>query len=99
MATSKCLPVLYLLITLPASTPIFAAPASRPACTRAMSGARSFSVAWQQVFALAGALGGEHRVAAGDQPLAGEVRAGDLGQVLLIEQATAAAARRRPSAS
>jgi hypothetical protein len=40
----------------------------------------------QQVFPLASALSGQHRVAAGDQPLAGEVRAGDLGQVLLIEQ-------------
>ena len=45
MATSKCLPVLYLLITLPTSTPIFAAPVSRPAWTRAVTGASSFSVA------------------------------------------------------
>jgi hypothetical protein len=41
----------------------------------------------QQVLAFAGAIGGQDRVAAGDQPLAGVVRAGDLGQVLLIEQA------------
>src|SRR5262249_17714400 len=40
----------------------------------------------QQVFALADALFGEDGVAAADQPLAGEIRAGDLGQVLLIEQ-------------
>ena len=40
----------------------------------------------QQVLARAGAVGGQDRVAAGDQPLAGVVRAGDLGQVLLIEQ-------------
>src|SRR4029077_6853167 len=39
----------------------------------------------QQVLALAGPLFGEHRVTAADEPLAGEVRAGDLGQVLLIE--------------
>ena len=52
-----------------------------------MTGASSFSVACEQVLALAGAVGGQHRVAAGDQPLAGEVRAGDLGQVLLVEQA------------
>src|SRR4029077_16734794 len=34
----------------------------------------------EQVLAGAGAVGGQHRVAAGDQPLAGEVRRGDLGQ-------------------
>ena len=45
MVTSKCLAVLYLLITLPTSTPIGPAPASRPARTRAMMGASSFSVA------------------------------------------------------
>ncbi len=45
MVSSKCLPVLYLLIILPASTPIAAAPDSRPAWTRAMRGASSFSVA------------------------------------------------------
>src|SRR5260221_635077 len=45
MVTSKCLAVLYLLITLPTATPISPAPASRPAATRAMMGASSFSVA------------------------------------------------------
>ena len=40
----------------------------------------------QEVFAFAGAFAGQDGVAAGDQPLAGEVRGGDLGQVLLIEQ-------------
>jgi len=40
----------------------------------------------QQILALAGALGGQQRVPAGDQPLAGVIRAGDLGQVLLVEQ-------------
>ena len=45
MVTAKCLPVLYLVITLPTSTPIGPAPASRPAWTRAMMGASSFSVA------------------------------------------------------
>jgi hypothetical protein len=34
-----------------------------------------------------GALLGEHRIAAADQPLAGEVFGGDLGQVLLVEEA------------
>ena len=45
MVTAKCLPVLYLLITLPTSTPIGPAPVSFPAWTRAMRGASSFSVA------------------------------------------------------
>ena len=40
----------------------------------------------QQAFALAGPLGFQERVHAGHQPLAGEVRGGDLGQVLDIEQ-------------
>ena len=40
----------------------------------------------QQVLASAGPVRGQHRVAAGDQPLAREVTGGDLGQVLLIEQ-------------
>src|SRR5207253_4572037 len=40
----------------------------------------------QEFFAGAGAVGGQDRVAAGDQPLAGEVGGGDLGEVLLIEQ-------------
>ena len=62
-----------MLITLPTSTPIGPAPDSRPAWTRAMMGASSFSVACEQVLALAGPVGGQHRVAAGDQPLAGEV--------------------------
>ena len=51
-----------------------------------MIGASSFSVAASRSCAGAGAVGGQHRVAAGDQPLAGEVLGGDLGQVLLVEQ-------------
>ena len=87
MVTAKCLAVLYLLITLPTSTPMGPAPVSLPARTRAMRGARSFSVAASRSCALAGAVGGQDRVAAGDQPLAGEVIGGDLGEVLLIEEA------------
>ena len=40
----------------------------------------------EERFALAGAFGFQERVLAGYQPLAGEVRGGDLGQVLDIEQ-------------
>jgi hypothetical protein len=61
--------------------------ASLPERTRARTGASSFSGGGQQVLAGAGAVGGQHRVAAGDQPLALEIAGGDLGQVLLVEQA------------
>ena len=44
------------------------------------------AVGGQQVLALAGAFFGQDGVAAGDEPLAGEVRGADLGQVLLVEQ-------------
>ena len=40
----------------------------------------------EEALALAGPLGFQERVLAGHQPLAGEVRGGDLGQVLGIEQ-------------
>ncbi len=50
-------------------------------------GGEQFLGGGEQVFALAGPLGGQHRVAAGDQPLAGEVIGGDLGEILLIEEA------------
>jgi len=40
----------------------------------------------QEFAALAGAVGGQQGVAAGDQPLAGVVGVGDLGQVVLVEQ-------------
>ncbi len=40
----------------------------------------------QELVALAGPLGGQGRVAAGHEPLAGVVGVGDLGQVGLVEQ-------------
>ena len=40
----------------------------------------------EQVLAGAGPVGGQDRVAAGDEPLAGELGRGDLGEVLLVEQ-------------
>ena len=40
----------------------------------------------QQLFAFAGAFGGEVGIAADDQPLAGEVGRGDAGHVALVEQ-------------
>ena len=49
-------------------------------------GGEQFLGGGEQVFAVAGAVGGQDRVAAGDQPLAGEVIGGDLGEILLIEE-------------
>jgi len=43
--------------------------------------------AGEQLFAGAGPVGFQHRVVAADQPLAGVVRAGDLGEPVDIEQA------------
>ena len=86
MVTAKCLPVLYLVITLPTSTPISPAP-----CRRRLDpgdeGGEQLLGGGEQFLAGAGAVGGQDRVAAGDQPLAGEVRRGDLGEVLLVEEA------------
>ncbi len=88
MVTSKCLWVSYLLMSLPASTPIVAAPVSRPAdLDPGDEGGEQLLDRLQQVLALAGAVGGRRGVAASDQPLAGVVIGGDLGQVLLVEEA------------
>ena len=86
MVTAKCLPVLYLLITLPTSTPIGPAPASRPAWTRAIRGASSFSVAASRssrVRARSAASTGLRQATSRSPGKSG----GDLGQVLIIEQA------------
>ena len=72
MVTAKCLPVLYLLITLPTSTPIGPAPVSL-AVDPGEDGGQQLLGGGQQVVAGAGPVGGQDRVAAGDQPLAGEV--------------------------
>jgi hypothetical protein len=74
-------------MTTPTASPICAVPRSGPRlrATAAWTRARSLS-GGQQVFALAGALGGEIRVAADHQPLAGEVGGGYAGHVALVEQ-------------
>ena len=85
MVTAKCLPVLYLLITLPTSTPMGPAPVSFPAWTRAVMGARSFSVAASssvRVRARSAARTGL-RQAMSRSP---GKRGGDLGQFMLVEQ-------------
>ena len=78
---------LVLIDHLPASTPIVPAPVSRPALGAGDDGFQQLFGGGQQVFPLAGPVGGQDRVAAGDQPLAGVVVGGDLGEVLLVEQA------------
>ena len=86
MVTSKCLAILYLPMTLPTAVPTRGPgqPAGRDA-----GGDRGEELlgGGQQGFALAGAFVGQRGVAAGDQPLAGKVRRGDLGEVLLVEEA------------
>jgi hypothetical protein len=85
MVTAKCLPVLYVLVTLPTLTPIGPAPASCPALTWPVIGQAASR--WRPAGpAACGPVGGQDRVAAGDQPLAGEVRRGGLGQVPLVGQ-------------
>ena len=71
---------------MPTSTPIGPAPVSR-GLDPGDDGGEQLLGGGQEFVALAGAVGGQRRVTAGDQPLAGEIRAGDLGQVLLIEEA------------
>ena len=87
MVTAKCLPVLYVLITLPTSTPISPAPLQAAGLDPGDEGGEQLLGGGEQVLAGAGPVGGQDRVAAGDQPLAGEVRGGDLGEVLLVEEA------------
>ena len=87
MVTWKCLLVLYgadHLADLDSDRPGASEP---PGLDAGDDGGEQLLGGGQQVLALAGPVGGQHRVAAGDQPLAGEVRAGDLGQVLLVEEA------------
>ena len=71
---------------MPTSIPISAAPATAGRHP-GDEGGEELLGGGQQVLALAGAVGGQDRVAAGDEPLAGEVRRGDLGEILLIEEA------------
>ena len=75
MVTAKCLPVLYVLITLPTSTPISAGAGEPAGLDPGDEGGEQLLGGGQQVLAGAGAVGGQDRVAAGDQPLAGEVGA------------------------
>ena len=86
MVTSKCLAILYLPMTSPAFVPISAAPAQPAGGDAGGDRGEQLLGGREQVLALAGALVGQDRVAAGDQPFAGEVVAGDLGEVLLVEQ-------------
>ena len=84
----KCLAILNLLITLPTRSPMVSLPRSGRLLAlggRGDGGQLGFG-GGQQLVAFAGALGGQGRVAAAHQPLAGVVRVADLNQVVLIEQ-------------
>ena len=88
ISTVKCLATLRRLRTLSTRTAILSWPRSGRRA-RAQAAAILLQVGLgggQQRFPLAGPLGFQERVLAGHQPLAGEVRGGDLGQVLGIEQ-------------
>ena len=75
-------------MTFPTRRPISAAPRSGRLVrvVAAAMGARSSSVAGQQLLPLALPLGGQQGIAAHDQPFAGKLLAGDLGEVPLVEQ-------------
>ena len=73
MVTSKCLPVLYLLITLPDLDADGPGAGELPGLDPGEEGGEQLLGGGEQLVAGAGAVGGQHRVAAGDQPLAGEV--------------------------
>ena len=60
----------------------------QPACGNAGNDrGEQFLGGGEQFVAFAGAFDGQERVAAGDQPLAGVVGVGDLGEVVCVEQA------------
>jgi hypothetical protein len=70
---------------LPTGIPIFAGSVSRPAVTAAV-GASAAWVASSGAGRLRARSSGQHRVAARDQPFAGMIGVGELGQVGFIEQ-------------
>ena len=72
----KCLAILYLSMTSPTFTPISAAPVQPAGGDPGDDRGEELLGGGEQVLALAGALGGQGGVAAGDQPLAGEVGGG-----------------------
>ena len=84
MVTAKCLPVLYVLITLPTSTPIGPAPAAAGR-TRAMRGPSSFSVAASRSSRLRARSAASPGLRQAISRSPGNP-AGDLGEILLVEQ-------------
>ena len=74
MVTWKCLAVLYLADHLADLDPDRPGAGEPPGLDAGDDGGEQLLGGGQQVLALAGPVGGQHRVAAGDQPLAGEVR-------------------------
>src|SRR5579859_5312653 len=88
MSTAKCLATFLALITLPTARAMASLPRSGRRARRVAAAilASSAPGGCQQLAALAGPLGRQERVVAGDQPLTGVIRGGDLGHVGLVEQ-------------
>ena len=86
ISTWKCLRTRQRFQTSPTASPIAALPRRVPCGDRCSISASARSVGGEQLLALAGALGGDERVAADDQALVRVVVGGDLGQVLLVEE-------------
>ena len=88
MVRWKCLPILYLSISLADRDADLVGPGQAcRAATRSAIAGEQFLGGGQQLRAFAGAFGRQGGVAAGDQPFAGVVGVADLGQVLGVEQA------------
>ena len=83
----KCLPILYLPMTLPTAIADLAGAGQGAGGDPVGDAGEQFLGRGQQLCAFAGAFGRQRWVAAGDQPFAGVVGVGDLGQVLGVEQA------------
>ena len=71
---------------LPTLIPIRSAPVQPAGGDRGDERGQGVLGGGEQLGAFAGPLGGQERVAAGDQPFSGVVGVGDLGQVGLVEQ-------------
>src|SRR5215510_5299318 len=80
MVTVKCLAILYLPITFAGGDADRVRAGELAGGDPGGDGGEQSFGGGQQILALAGALFGQHWVAAADEPLAGEVRGGDLGQ-------------------
>src|SRR5664279_3958688 len=87
MARWKCLAILWRPRTFPTRSPILSAPVGLPAWTAAWIGARAFSVAVSRSRRLRPRRSARAGLRQATSRSPGLVGVGDLGEVLLIEQA------------